>query len=1223
MLTFPKAPTVAPGDKITSAQFIQLCDAFNARLRSGLGDAAWRIAMWWYNYFRQIRRPDDLNHVIPSNGEFFFLTQLSNDPDFVFPPFSPGAPLGANLASPSNQLSFGSTQIVGDEERIDNSEWDRLAAVPLFINGAAPVTAEDRWELGKLQRGTVASDGSANQPAIDSARYFLRFTQPFYSQHGKSYGGYFPAPIKLLEHCDDSPDFDYYDVPSFEIKFTNLSDESTVVYPGTCPSGSDHGGAGQVIGIGRTPFAISVAVDDGAGGYALDTYKRSEWKEGPYEGVGELAHQPGQQMHHAIWAFTSEFRGSLAQRISDEFKIKKIGFDNQAFYTRQYALAPNYGLLSGDSIEAQYPKATTTGNVEAGTFLSFNSGESFTYEPGYVLAGIFAKATNLAAAVTLDVLNEDDKTIATIKLSKGAAVSEISWLAQAQSPESIRVRARTAIRFSGSGSLTFEANQLLDMKPDYWDGYLVQRMAATGGTEAVGIDSSGINSDRAKAIWESFARNGCIVSEFEYVADNGGNAMASAVFDAARRLSREHMRIVNEKQFVSYEVADEKAVLRFKRFIQSEHGEMLDCFQGIAPSTEPVEKLVEGETYIVRGSGYVTYRGARKNPEQTFTATSVLTFQAHDGAELFIHNGIRTEAFKRGFSNEWLMFIETKCYHWSSSSQWGETYRNFYTWNNRCHFASGSVGTATMRRHISYNYRTFVDYDVESSTYLSAVTAENVIPTFVAPEAPSGYNYAEFSNSTQYEADPSLFHKSCQIYRAPYELESATVEFDDNDNEIVVLTFTDRFQTHEDAPTSFGTDTSAWDSGLLTAETYRTDDNALREFALSKATATNYNCSWKIGDAGTQSLIQFDPDNPYGSCIPNFFFVKLIPKPYEDGNTRKNKHDSRCLIDQFQQMEIYLTAMCEGFVDGRTSVEVACRTGESGLFDYTMENLCFDAFGKTFIGDFNSGFGPLPNTKMQADLFNQFSACINLLDKARVDFPFEIFSDIDSYIDEYSLPSTGHGIGGVNCSNGADQWTVKLNYTPPQATTFNGASSLSGNSAIQANTAAFFDQNAFPDEFCNGAEFLFQTSRMVTNWGLRLLDTGQVEAIPELLRPLLESEGTGLIGVKSETRTTTQAIEVATTGEAEECDGTPFFHDAGDKSYRFEDIETVEESCGLFNGGEIDSIAAPTSDFYIGHIGSGSGLVVCLGGSTRSIGITPIADAITAFFKVQVVEVAP
>jgi hypothetical protein len=260
---------------------------------------------------------------------------------------------------------------------------------------------------------------------------------------------------------------------------------------------------------------------------------------------------------------------------------------------------------------------------------------------------------------------------------------------------------------------------------------------------------------------------------------------------------------------------------------------------------------------------------------------------------------------------------------------------------------------------------------------------------WLSPEAPDAYTYADGLNLDNHLApigydDQGKFCKSCQVYKAPYEIESATVEFDSGGNDVVKLVFKTRFQTHESAPSSFSSDVTTWDTtNIRSTQDYRTDDNGICEFFLHEYLGLNG--SWKIGDSALATLIRDIPDNPFGSIMPTFFFTRLMPKPYEDGNNTVDPWDSRMTVDPLLMAEIKLKAWCEGAVDAFSSQVNICGGG-SKPFDYTFENLCFDAFRGSYIGDFaGGGHGPLVNTITRSTSFNQIAAAVDLLNKFRIE----------------------------------------------------------------------------------------------------------------------------------------------------------------------------------------------------------------------------------------------
>jgi hypothetical protein len=167
-ITFTRAETVEPGDAITSRQLASLADAFNSRIRSGLGDATYRIPYYLFQAARQIRNSDG-GFLFPSQGEFFEQYQSLEPQDGQWPNSFAGTPEGVNVSNPLGAFVFGN-----QSADIDN-ETDRIETVAFLVNGAAPATLADYWTLGQLQRGAIDPDtGAIASPALDAARLHMR-----------------------------------------------------------------------------------------------------------------------------------------------------------------------------------------------------------------------------------------------------------------------------------------------------------------------------------------------------------------------------------------------------------------------------------------------------------------------------------------------------------------------------------------------------------------------------------------------------------------------------------------------------------------------------------------------------------------------------------------------------------------------------------------------------------------------------------------------------------------------------------------------------------------------------------------------------------------------------------------------------------------------------------------------------------------------------------------
>ena len=1246
MLTFTRAAAVAAGTRPTSTQLATLARAFNDRLRA-FSFCSWRLCFYWLNLFRQVRNPAANGLVFPAQAEFFHIYQHL-DPEHhlgsTWPETGPGEPEGANLANPMMQYVFGIDPSLDSEEVRMNA---------LFEHGPVlPITLSEFWELGKAQRGVYDPISTAqNTPALDIAQSFFRVTQPWWSPHGKALGGWLPTPVELLSDCGAS-EATGLGIPSYELKWTALRpDVSTaglhgtittnadglpvVTYAGTCACTDDNVANGHVIGYSAWPLAwyIAVVTDAGTCEYAVDVFPVNDWIEGPYEGEGVLTHTEGKQLQRSLWGFHTDFRGTPIQRDPDTFKIKRIAFDNQAFWTRQYALAPNRGTLSGDSIEAVYPRGTwaAAGTVPRGTFSTFQTTGSTEhhYASGFVLGGLFASATGLLERAQIGVYS-NAQLLAVLDLVPDEAgnASAVFWLKAASRPDPLKISLISDARFGAAGSLYCEATEQLEYKPQFWDAAFVSRLSATNGGDpfGAGVDGRGRDDSDAKSITDNFLRYGCITNtsgvrqQGEWVNDN-------PVFDAARRLSRDQCRITRRQQLVSYEVAGGKSILRFKRFAQYPgiDGTLVraDCFAGIAPSLDPVPtgQLIDGETYIVRGSGQIVYRGATYIQGATFTATAEREFLSHGDSVLYEYDGIKHTAFKKGFTNEWTMFVEPRCYHPSGTSIWKpDAYSDYFTFCDRCHFYSGTAPTS-LRRFATFNHTTSLDSDF--NPVLNPISLQ---ATMLNPEVPDQYRYAANANRTFGSAD---FYSSCQVYNRPYELESCIVE-DFNQDQIIKITFTGRLRSHPNAPATVTVDPTSWSAGEIeslrgagaTPEDYRTDDNAVREYVLSQADG-NYECVFRTGDAGTGSAVSGLPDNPFGACYPVFFFGRLIPEPYDDGNDATELRDSRCVIDSLLHMEVALRSMCEGFVDGRTSQDIICRTGLGNLYDYTFENLCFEAFGGRWVSAFDAGggphasgrtdgpggFGPLPNSRMYAEVFNRLVACVNLLDKVRLDLPIQFEARTYDYQDAQPVSLTE--LDGTSCTDSGTCKAYGDGLGAGMATTLvAGPSAWSTWTSIGASNIAGLD----------GCPYFMGLVRSDVEYRVSI-DPAYANAVPAELQDLINLGATGFLAIKTTTQQNNRR-EIVPDVDADRCPENPllapFWVEDGNY-YRWvpnTSLETVE--CVLVSSGVLTAPGVLSSDYKIGRSGSMPATAFCSNTATSGLGLDLVAEQ-GAFIQVPII----
>lgn len=1093
-ITFTRALTVEPGDAITSRQLASLSLAYNDRIRSGLGDATYRIPYYFFQAARQIRNSDG-GTLFPPQGEFFEQYQCLDPAEAEWPVAPAGTPEGVNVSNPLGAFVFG------NETANISSETDRIETIAFMVNGGPPASLSDYWTLGQMQRGAVDPEtGAIASPALDAARLHMRIAYSVRSPYGNSYGGFQPIPEEGGTPCAPASGFTPV---NYLYKFTSLIDGSEVTYPGSCPEEPTH--VGYIL---RMSDLYIVVLNNGD----TDYYRRSEWIEGPYTGGGYLKRDVGGQLDRAVDTFVKDFRGTEAQR---EHGWNRNAFDFQRFLTRQYSLAPNRGQQVGQEITATYPTFTWSGNQASGA--TYPTGHPFA--EGYVLDAIFIRAEGVTAPVVVEILDEDDEVITTVTAAPVDGVAEaIYWLPTPASPTVIRPRLGAALTFSGgSGTLTIQTTELYPYKPNASDAYALLRVAsAKTGT----VHGSGLEEEGAKEIWDGYRAYGCIVPgpglPFEDAVIN-----SNAVYDAFRRLSK-CVRILSRNQLIGYAVEDGKSVLWFLR----ENTVGADTFDGIAP---------------VGGVG-----------------------------------GIKHAAEPRWFTNEWMIGFQFKAYHPSESSIWKPSaYSDYFTFSDRCHFYHPSY-TSDLQQHFDYGET------------LS-----------LSPEGAPGYRYAKGVNNSVGDVDR---YKSCRIYEPDIEVDTVE-ELTEGGVRVVKLTLTGRLHYSDDAVSSVDRDVTTWDVTALRAEAYRSTENAIREYLVWTNTGQNA-IAGKPGDSAYGSSVDFLPDNPFGTVFPTVILTKLMPVPYLDGNDSQNGVDTPLLHDVLTQGELYLRAMCEGFVDGRTSEEYACATGISSWYDYTFPNLCYDAFQGQWLSPLASeptaltrardtrsdrpqAFGPYPNTLTSAEVWNQFATAVNLLTRVRVMLPmkFEVESraDLDNPYKSVGYVNSDPAAGDCGSPGDGSYHVVSTDQTAP--TTVGSpraaASNASGVHRVGMSYGASFT--------CDGSQYVTERYRQEDDYWLDLVDPDAENAIPEGWRDQFEASGKMLFSVV-ETRETYRHTVVAG-GTGSECGGSDSFENGfgSGTQWLVEKVQTVTETCEILP--MTGTVELPELGTVTVYAGSGGGSI--------------------------------
>jgi hypothetical protein len=516
-LTFPRAPRVQAGEAVTSRQLAGLAQSFNARLRSGLGDGAWRIAFYVAGLFRQMRNPD--GYLWPAQHEFFTAYQMVPPDAGEWPLMGPGEPAGANVASPIPAYIWGNEAVpFGGEE-------ERLGYMPWSLNGFAPASDAQLWELGKRQRG--AHDpvtGVAACPAWDAARSWTALRYSLFSPHANAYGGFMPMPeIDVAVDCVDTDIYDDIPAPvNYLWKFTGVSDEATTVglhgtittdsdgnpvvsYAGSCWAyDSDSDGeldtfTDHVAFIIRTDYEYVVFLWDGS----IDYLPANLWQEGPYTGSPRLTKTVGNQMHRALAAYCREFRGAdqevaaanaLAGAVTAVGRWNRNAFDTQRFQRSQYLLAPARGSLVGEYIAPVYPAfefpvggdnriaAQTAAELVHGD----QTGTAYTVHSASVVAGALVSADALFGPATVDLF-ADGALVASVAIEAGddgsAAVQR--WFGSpVAAGQQVTCKVRYGAAFSELGhTIRVEMAELYEYRPDLNDLLLALRVqgALAGG----------------------------------------------------------------------------------------------------------------------------------------------------------------------------------------------------------------------------------------------------------------------------------------------------------------------------------------------------------------------------------------------------------------------------------------------------------------------------------------------------------------------------------------------------------------------------------------------------------------------------------------------------------------------------------------------------------------------------------------------------------------------
>jgi len=1185
-ITFTRAVEVEPGSVVRSTEYNLLARAVNDRVLSGVGDGAYRIVWSDYGLVGQFLQQDEqpvegATIIQPFDIWFRELGLIKPTSGITWPGALPGEFRGINLNNPLGRFVYGVDPL--------KDEAGRLEPIVPFQGGSL----EEAWTAAKFQRGGFdTSTGFGVAPAIQVGVAHHTISYPYVVSFLKTYGGFHPARAEV-GNCEDEAE-----QPLVQIVFTPVSPNPKGLpvrtFTGFCPAGSTGAaGADHIawIGYGRDAYLI-YKWDELGSAVITETLSTRDYVEGPYSAGGRIAHGVGEQLGQTLNAFIKGFRGADVERpdYPAKWKIKNLAFDFQNFFKNQYYLAPSRGEQDGDDITLLYPQFGFDEDADAGA-LSTSPQDSYDIHQGFVLAGFFVQAVGLLEPVEIEIFDETDwKRPVILRPDDSHNAEYLLYLegAEVKQRKKIQVRLKRDLKLDTDGQLVVELAELLAYKPSIDDAYVLIRLASTRGGDETGASSSmdthGKYDPRvAKPIWDDYRRYGCIVNtkttglpiQFDELAP--AHIGDNPVYEAARLFTISNVRLATRDNIRGYEVITEggreKSVLYYKRDYLFQNLKDLDVFESIAPPREAIDsgKIIPTITYEVKGEegtslGYVDTDGTAKTflPGETFTGRNGYLTYTSNGALPYQVDGIMSKAPPRGQSNRWCCFFSCNVYRESSDSENSSLFKpdSFdpaVRLHQRCQFYSSSLvarANADLRQHI----------------------APEQAPVLF-PEAPSGYNYARGMNAPDRNDPAGAHYKSCQIYEAPYEIESCTNVVVDGEDRVRIKL--NRRLRH-------------WDG---TQPEYRTDENAIQGLLSG-------DCDLMTGDYAPQlngGEPGFPPsDRPSGSCYCRLYMVRLIPEVFADipeNSVAQPTVDSRVLVDAFLQMDKYGRAMCEGFVDGTSSIALQrCQLEEreSYLFDYTQENWFYDAFGQKFVpglpfavaGDHIKGYGPLPAQVMYAEIFNCYVNAFNLLTRARIELPFTFEWKTSSFVSRIAVapdwPAPNNG-----CSSGTEKAVFTSKIAPAPGTLLTQDDEWQpAPIGLPASKAAFIAADCFDE----AGTFALQTNEIRLAYRFILTDPLAYNALSSDLQALLHGGNVGFLGRIETTTVTIKAEQVSTSGEARECGvaGTEpgYFYQSG-IGYKAVSVFTVNPgSCQIFTSGQVVAPAVPTSDYFVGRTSS-------------------------------------
>ena len=951
------------GRILTSAQYNSLVAALNQRITSGLGDMTWRT-LWMLNTLvGDFSQRTILNfYSFPRSDEWWshhlFLDHFENEPQHY----------------PQNPLWVFRDGWPDDSIR---GEKDRLGTMKVDSG-----TAKQVWDRMKPKRGRITTQHAIDRDAgcrvatdtdgdytvlvkdVDlwgferdticyNAREILQLPRRIsgYYNRLKTYGGRIVPTEAGTIQCDNNPQRPDPETPTGD--------------PGTDP---DNPGVPTPAPI---PPINEGDPDDGDPENIQGDYKGDYLASIPAansQAWDWFTHERGAQYEMIMTAYLAEFRGTSSANDNSVYNIRETAFDFDRFFRSQYLFAPARS-------DSYYPSLTTT-FAEA--------------HEKFVIAGVMIHGdVSEPTVISMTIEDENGVQHATSLLLDEDNSSDSRYFPSG----SIRKIRLVEDLPSGISAEYYEAFKML---PKIYDAYALLRVRnIVGGTSA----------DKRSS--DDYFQHGALFGGEFADAEEADPLSNFPPYHSIRRFIKSLARVHSYDRLVGYEVivedGEQKSVLYYERDAwQIIDGDMWDNMIHKRKSEASAGGVSEEWVWQIGGSCSAS----------SSNAASARIFKEQAYAQI-----------RGAFANP--MFAFDSCLQ-------APSYRGYWE--------SPSLWTRQRRRNMAFLFRGVPRDDLGIGRYMPWA------------EAPSGLNY-------RYETDPTTqnmgsedaksYYRSNQIFQAPYIVDSidyiTATEFAEkfpngavsgsnarnyiqrgsvSVDKVVKVVLKSRLRRTSTAPATVNNTGASWNSysttdrwpaersktvgGVMTFIGERSDENRIVELVRHRWQCSAENPPRRLGDVAPS--LATEPDIPltellniWGNVFCRTFFMKLLPKAYEDGNNAWNSTDTSIFSHLFRHAEMIIRASCGAFFDVEANRDNMEKVGSGRNTqcvyntpprDFSMEALASRAdpadaavenLPIRYIEDDSvenrriDGFGPVPNIDFTSGLFNQFSRCINLM----------------------------------------------------------------------------------------------------------------------------------------------------------------------------------------------------------------------------------------------------